>query len=620
MNNLFYDGGFNTSAFLNSLGNLLLAVIVLIIGYFIAKAIGTAVEKLLKKTGVIRKYGSPRSSTRMSTATREGKEGESKNKWPPEKIAGKIVFWILMVFVFILFFNILNLNIIASPLVDMMSTILAFIPNVLTAALVLLLAYVIALVLKFLVVKVGSRLVKNRKVQESNYVKDRSNLQGYVENAGTIVFYIVLLMFLPGILGALGIEAVSGPFSGMLESFLAFIPRLVAAALIFVVGWIVAKIVRDIVTNFLHAIGTDKLGSKLGLSNFLKDTSISSIVGTVVFILIMIPVTVSALDQLQIAGITEPAINMLNDAMAMIPNIIIAIILILVGLWIGKWARRFVSDLLARLSFNNVTSHLRVGGWKASGTSMTPADIVGYLVQIVIVILFIVEAFNVVGLSFLVDLGTAVLAFLPSVITAIVILGLGIILGNIVKRVLDSLFSGSELSMLSSVAKYAIMALALFMALDQLGVADTIVNSAFILILGAVALAFGLAFGLGGRDNASRYLDKLERKAANTEINTEKAKQTREDIKRETREESARYENKSTSDHNNRPVVNDWSQDEKVNEDLSNDTSAWENSNEDLSNDTSAWDDVNSADDFPEEDKRNENPFAPDDFDDDRRS
>ncbi|PPA69850.1 mechanosensitive ion channel [Jeotgalibacillus proteolyticus] len=605
MNEYFTESGFNTNALLNTLGDLILALIVLFAGYLIAKAIGKAVEKLLYKTGVVKRFRSPRSSSVVEPQKAEREE--KGNKWPPEKVAGTIVFYILMVFVLILFFNILNLNIIASPLVDMVSTMLAFIPNVLTAALILLLGYVIALVLRTLVVKAGHRLAKNKSVRDNKYVKDSGNLHGYVDNLGTIVFYVILLMFLPGVLGALGINAVSEPFSNMLQSFLAFIPRLVAAALIFFIGWIVAKIVRDIVSNFLHAVGTDKLSQRLGFSNFLKETTLSSIIGTVVFVLIMIPVTISALDQLQIQGITGPAINMLNDVMAMIPNIIIAIALILVGLWIGKWVRRFVADLLSRLSFNNVTNHLKVGGWKASQSRMTPADIVGYIVQAVVVILFIVEAFQIAGLDFLVSLGTAVLAFLPSVITAVVILALGIILGNIVKRILESLFSGSELSVLSSVAKYAIMALALFMALDQLGVADTIVTSAFVLILGALALAFGLAFGLGGRENASRYLDKMERKAERTEISRERAQQTAEEIKNEYKR-PARDAKSTDAQRPNQRKQNPSSLYEA--EDLPTEQTGWDGTGEDLSNDTSAWDNPNNEDDST---------FGPDDLNPPRR-
>lgn len=211
---------------------------------------------------------------------------------------------------------------------------------------------------------------------------------------------------------------------------------------------------------------------------------------------------------------------MLNDVLGMIPNIIVGVVLILVGLYVGRFIKKFVTDLLSRLGFNNLTRHLKIGTWDANQASTSPASIVGALVEIVIVVLFVVEAFNLIGLDFMVDLGRAVLAFLPSVLTAIIILAIGIIVSNLVKRTMDSLFGNSELKVLSIVAKYAILALAVFMALDQLGVADTIVNSAFILILGALALAFGLAFGLGGRDNASRYLDRLQKKADNTEVDT----------------------------------------------------------------------------------------------------
>ncbi len=75
---------------------------------------------------------------------------------------------------------------------------------------------------------------------------------------------------------------------------------------------------------------------------------------------------------------------------------------------------------------------------------------------------------------------------------------------------------------LASVAKYSIIALAIFMALDQLGVAATIVNSAFILILGGLALAFGLSFGLGGKEFASSYLIKLDRTIDQTNVDKSK--------------------------------------------------------------------------------------------------
>lgn len=511
MNNIWNGTSLNLNGILGSLGNLLGAIIVFLIGWLIAKLIANGIQKALEKSGVVKKLSPQKEGT-----------PPKKKKWTPEKIIGTVVFWILMVFVLILVFNILDLNIIAGPLADTMSTLLAAIPNILKAALILLLAYVIAVVLRMIIVKAGTKLMANDKVRSNKMLQGQTDLSDYPKVAGEIVFYLVLLLFLPGVLGALNIESISQPFSQLLSTFLGFIPRLIAAAAIFFVGFLVAKIVRNIVTNFLHAVGTDKFAARFNLgSTDQKDAkSLSSILGTVVFILILIPITISALDQLNIKGITGPAINMLNDVLGMIPNIIVGVVLILVGLYVGHFVKKFVTDLLSRLGFNNLTRHLKIGTWDANQASTSPASLVGALVEIVIVVLFVVEAFNLIGLDFMVDLGRAVLAFLPSVLTAIIILAIGIIVSNLVKRTMDSLFGNSELKVLSSVAKYAILALALFMALDQLGVADTIVNSAFILILGALALAFGLAFGLGGRDNASRYLDRLQKKAENTEVDT----------------------------------------------------------------------------------------------------
>lgn len=104
------------------------------------------------------------------------------------------------------------------------------------------------------------------------------------------------------------------------------------------------------------------------------------------------------------------------------------------------------------------------------------------------------------------------------VLAAIVIIGVGLWLGYLVQKLLSSVLQGAHFKLLPVIAKYAIITISVFMALDQLGVASSIVNSAFILILGGLALAFGLAFGLGGKDFAKKRLDKLDTKIDQTSI------------------------------------------------------------------------------------------------------
>lgn len=203
----------------------------------------------------------------------------------------------------------------------------------------------------------------------------------------------------------------------------------------------------------------------------------------------------------------------------MLPNIAIAILLILAGIWVGKWVGAMVARLLNRVGFNSLLRNMGIGRintnknpYEPTGSSyMNLSGLVGRVVQIIIVFLFVVEALEIVRLEFLVALATGVLAYLPHVLAAIFILGAGLYLDNIVKSIISNVLS-DYFQVLSIITKYAIIALSFFMALDQLKVADSIVNIAFMLILGGLALAFGLAFGLGGKDFAQKYLSKLDRK------------------------------------------------------------------------------------------------------------
>src|SRR5690606_6883775 len=291
-------------------------------------------------------------------------------------------------------------------------------------------------------------------------------------------------------------------------------------------GYIVAKIIRELVTGLLKSVGTEKFAQRLGLKNLLGDTSLSSVIGTIVFVLIMIPIVISALDQLDIRAITAPAIAMLNDIMTMIPNIVIALLLIAASVWLGKWIRQIVASLLQRVGFDSMTRNIAIGNWQPGTGGMKLSELVGYIAQVLIIFLLTIEALNIVKLDFLVVMLTAITAYIPSVLAAVIILAIGLIIANIVEKILSNILTGPSFKIITSVAKYAIIALAIFMALDQLGVAATIVNSAFILILGGLALAFGLSFGLGGKEFAKNYLAKLDKTIEQTEVDTTKKPST----------------------------------------------------------------------------------------------
>ncbi|MDR4950023.1 mechanosensitive ion channel [Neobacillus cucumis] len=481
----------------NQIPQVLLALLVLLIGWLAAKGIGRAVTALLKKTSFDNKLFANLGTNR---------------KYSSETIIGKIVYYMLLVVVWIIFFNMLNLHLIAQPLVNMMTTITGAIPYLLKAALILLLAWVAAYLLRLLFRKGAALLQLDTRLVKWKMAENQVEAHDSVERIAQGIFYFILLLFLPGVLGAMHIEGISGPFSHALTSILAFIPKLFAAGLILFIGWLVAKLVRDILTNFLKSLGADHIGERYGIFKNQEGANLSSIIGTIVFIFILIPTIITALEKLDLKGISEPAIAMLNHILTLIPNIVVAIILMLAGIWLGKWIEKMVVQLLWRLRFDSIFHQIGIGSLTSENSKYGLSQLVGLLAKIVVVLLFAVEALQIVHLDFLVTLATGVIAYLPMLLAAILILGIGLYLGHLIERVLQNVIKNTYSRTLAAIAKYTIFAITVFMALDQLGVAHSIVNAAFILVLGGLALAFGLAFGLGGKAFAAKYLEKLDDK------------------------------------------------------------------------------------------------------------
>lgn len=497
---------------LSLLPELLIGLVVLLIGFFIAKLLENTTYKLLRKFHVNERLGN------------------TKSKWTVEKIISKVVFAIVLIFAFVLFFNILNLNTMATPFISMYSGLTGAFLNVLKAALILLFAWILATVVKKVIQMAGSKLQLNKYVGKTGIDPQQVDQTKWTDTAANVAYYLIFLLFIPAVLNALGIDGLSGPFEGMLASFFNFVPKLVSAALVLVIGWFVAKLVRNLIEKFLQSAGADRLADKLKISGFIKGTSVSKVIGIVAFVFIMIPVSITALEILDLEGISAPAIAMLHNVLAMLPKIFVAIVLVLVGIVVAKWVKNVVVALLEKLGVNSVFSKM---GLQSGNGRPSLATLLGVIVQAVIVLLFVVEALQLLELEFMVILATGIFAYLPSVFAAIVILAVGFWIANIVEKLVGSLLTHASGTphFLRYIAKYAILAFAFFMALDQLGIAASIINSAFILILGGLALAFGLAFGLGGREHAARYLSKMEKSLEEAEVSKEKYKAEKESVK-----------------------------------------------------------------------------------------
>jgi hypothetical protein len=191
--------------------------------------------------------------------------------------------------------------------------------------------------------------------------------------------------------------------------------------------------------------------------------------------------------------------------MAIVPQLLASLGILLAGFAIAKMVERGTDAALRRIGFNR---WMRDGGvteaLQRAGTSLEPAGVMAKLAFWTVMVLVILLSANALGLAVVSSLFAELLAYIPNVIAAVIVLVLGIVLGEFVRElVLASAGGVSGGVTLSRAAKGAVLVLAIFMALEQLGIAQDIVLVAFIAVFGAAALAAGIAFGLGGREVAA---------------------------------------------------------------------------------------------------------------------
>ncbi len=316
----------------------------------------------------------------------------------------------------------------------------------------------------------------------------------------------MLLLFLPAILSTLGVEGLLKPVQGMVEKILAFLPNIFTAVVIVLLGWLIARMVQRIVTNFFEAIGTDKLSEKIGMASAMGKKKLSGVLGMLVYILILIPILVAALNALALEAITQPASKMLEMILMAIPNIFAALLILLISYMIGRVVAGLVAGILEGAGFNSILARLGIGDKIPADKKWTPAIVVGNIVLIGIMLFAFIEAVNRLGFAKMSDMLTGFTVLAGQVILGLVIFGVGLLLAKLVSKAILST-APAQASLLAMTARIAIMVLAGAIALRQMGLANEIISLAFGLIIGAIALALALAFGIGGRETAAKELE-----------------------------------------------------------------------------------------------------------------
>jgi len=347
------------------------------------------------------------------------------------------------------------------------------------------------------------------------------------ETLGNALFWFILVFALYFALGTLGLQQQLQPLENLLRQVLAALPRIFAAVIIAAVGWIVARISRGFITNLLSSTGIDEAGARAGLSAEQGKQAPSALIGTIVYTLILIVVGVAALEELEIQGISDPAKSMLRQTFDTLPQVFTAVITLVVAFVVGRYLGDLVTSILTGVGFNNVFTWLGLPTPTPTDTPsegqpateggvpvQTPSEIVGTIVLISIMLFAVLFAINILQFQELSVLMAGLMAILGRVLVGVLVFGVGLYFANLVFRLIAS-SGGGQARVLAQTARIVIIAFVVAMSLQQIGIATNIVNLAFGLILGSIAVAVAIAFGLGGRDIAAdqirQWIDAFKR-------------------------------------------------------------------------------------------------------------
>lgn len=372
---------------------------------------------------------------------------------------------------------------------------------VIKAILILLLAFIVAAIVKSIVVKLLSKTKWGRTSTPAD--PDGSTASKAVELIGKLVELVIFLLFVPGIFESLGMTQVSSPILSLLNTIWGYVPNILAAVIILWVGFYVAKLVKEILVPVLNKIEVNKLQKIAGIE-VTEQGKLSNTIAYIVYVLILIPVIIAALQVLNIKAISEPAVETLAIIFKYIPYILAALIIIIIG-WI---LARFVGNIVTRLI---EASGLDAKLAKLTGLNnekLALSNVIGKTVEVVLIIFFVVESLSTLQLGVLTKVGTAIIAYMPYLLAAVLIFAIAFFLANMASNALKKADHPTG----AMAAKWAIYIVAAFMILNQLGIASTLVDSAFILIVAAVAVAFAISFGVGGREFAKNTLARLQAK------------------------------------------------------------------------------------------------------------
>jgi len=467
--------------------NLVWAILVLLIGWIVAVIVSGQAALLVTRLGFDKKIN------------RCLPQGSELAEASASKFIGRFVYYLILLLAILGCLTALKLTQAAEPIKDFVGSLTAYAAKIIGAVALAFIAWVVATVLRY----GANTLMKMLRFDErfAKYVDGKNGETSLSETVSAILYWVVLLFFLPSILNVLEIKGITEPIQQMFTRILGYIPNLIAAAAILFVGLIAAKIVRKAVTGLIMISGIDALGEKAGVSKLFGDKGLSSMIGIVAYVLVAIPVVISSLTALKIDSLSNSVAGFFDKLLNA------TALLIFVAFLAGSFVSGLVTQIFENFGFNQLLAKLGFTSKEEKDSSL-PSVVVGKLTFLTIIFMAAVAASDILNFTELSRLLRTFMEFGGNIIVGVIVLLIGIWVANFAA----SAIRGKCNDVVVMVVRIAVLIFTGAIAIHNMNIGGPIVQTAFTLLLGAVCVAIALAFGLGGRDFAARKLDEWTRK------------------------------------------------------------------------------------------------------------
>jgi hypothetical protein len=484
----------------------LIAILIFIGGWIVAKLLAYGVFSLLGRTQVDNKVaGWLGLDTLISRRTGQAAPEDGTAL---ERFIAKGVYWLVMLLVVVGVLQYAGLSQVASPIERFVDTVMQALPRIIAAAAIIAAAWAVGYGLRFLVTRALDRAGIDHRFAELSETK-AADSKPFSQAVGSVVYWLLIVVGLAAAFDQLELGPIAQPLRNAIDAMVGLLPKLGLAVVLLLLGWYGGRIARAVVRNVLAGLGFDKLVAKVQLDKLTGSASPSDVVGMVAQAFIVVQASIAALDELGLETLSVPLTAMMARFWTLLPAIAVSVLIVIVGVIVGQLLRRVVAATLRNVGFERLMQRLgfekladrpdRLGEY---------SELVGYFVQIAVILLAIAQALDNLQLDMWSGYVNAFLEYtVKNVAVALLVVGIGFAIGNYVRDLIVARGGAEEPPRwLGEFARYAVLVFAFTMAVRQLDVAEDFVLITFGLLFGSLCLAAALAFGLGGREVAAEVV------------------------------------------------------------------------------------------------------------------